>query len=176
MLICLIISSNIENLKANTHFLVSIGMNGPNVNKSYKWKLVNKLVKDKGNRFLFWLVCITHCEQGSGKVWNKGNNGRQTFYWHVFLLQVLISEEERYKEMENIRDITADYILKYCSTQWLYIGKVSWAGDGNEKWKTSRSTLWLFWEHEKDSRTKIELVTVSVPNSLRKHWTMSCCY
>ena len=52
-----------ENLKVNTDFLVGISMDWPNVNKSFKRKLVNKLAKDKGNSFLSWLVCITHCEQ-----------------------------------------------------------------------------------------------------------------
>ena len=26
--------------------------------------------------------------------------------------------------MESLTDVTAEYLLKYCSTRWLYIGKV----------------------------------------------------
>ena len=26
--------------------------------------------------------------------------------------------------MENLTDVTAEYLLKFCSTRWLYIGKV----------------------------------------------------
>ena len=36
-----------ENFKVNTDFLVSIGMDGPNVNKSFEWKLKKKLEKDR---------------------------------------------------------------------------------------------------------------------------------
>ena len=44
------------------------------------------------------------------------------------------------------------------------------------KWKTSRSTFWLFCQHKKDSWTKMELVTPCITKGLRKHWTMTCCY
>ena len=46
-----------ENFKVNTDFLVSIGMDGPNVNKSFERKLVKKLEKDKGIVFSL-LACV----------------------------------------------------------------------------------------------------------------------
>ena len=41
-----------ENFKVNTDFLVSIGMDRPNINKSFERKLEKKLEKDKENSFL----------------------------------------------------------------------------------------------------------------------------
>ena len=46
--------------------------------------------------------------------------------------------KEDYKEMENLTDVTAEYLLKYCSTRWLYIGKVVGI---MEQMETSRSTF-----------------------------------
>ena len=53
-----------------------------------------------------------------------------------FFFKYSSARREDYKEMENLTDVTAEYLLKYCSTCWLYIGKVVvqiWS-----KWKTSR--------------------------------------
>ena len=62
-----------ENFKMKTDFLVSIGMDGPNVNKSFERKLVKKLEKDKGNSFLSLLARV-HYKLWTivlGKVWNN---------------------------------------------------------------------------------------------------------
>ena len=49
-----------ENFNVNTDFLVSIGKDGPNVNKSFERKLVKNLEKDKGNSFLPLASCALH--------------------------------------------------------------------------------------------------------------------
>ena len=49
-----------DNFKVNTDFLVGIGVDGPNVNKSFERKLVIKLEKDKGNSFLSLRSCALH--------------------------------------------------------------------------------------------------------------------
>ena len=49
-----------DNFKVNTDFLVGIGVDGPNVNKSFERKLVIKLKKDKGNSFLSLRSCALH--------------------------------------------------------------------------------------------------------------------
>ena len=46
-------------------------------------------------------------------------------FWLTYIsLQILISEKGRLQRDGNLTDVTAEYLLKYCSTCWLYIGKV----------------------------------------------------
>ena len=42
----------VKQLKLNTDLLLAIGMDGPNINKSFQKKLCEKLEKEKGNRFI----------------------------------------------------------------------------------------------------------------------------
>ena len=42
---------------------------------------------------------------------------------HLFF-KLSSARREDFKEMETITDATAQYLLKYCSTRWLCIGKV----------------------------------------------------
>ena len=41
-----------------------------------------------------------------------------------FFFKYSSARREDYKEMKNLTDITAEYLLKYCSIRQLYIGKV----------------------------------------------------
>ena len=50
-----------ENLKLDTNFHIGLGMDGPNVNKSFEKLLVNKLESEKGCSFLSKLgYCVLH--------------------------------------------------------------------------------------------------------------------
>ena len=117
-----------ENLKVNTDFLFSIGMDGPNVNKSFERKLVNKLAKDKGNSFLSLGSCALHTvnndfEEGLKQL-KETLDVEQLLIDVYFFFKYSSTRREDYKEMENLTNVTAEYLLKYCSTRWLYIGKV----------------------------------------------------
>ena len=52
----------------------------------------------------------------------KGNTGGRTTF--DFFFKYSSARREDCKEMENLTDVTAEYLLKYCSTRWLCIGKV----------------------------------------------------
>ena len=72
-------------------------------------------------------MCITHCEQWFReglKQLKETLDVKQLLIDVYFFFKYSSARREDYKEMENLTDVTAEYLLKYCSTRWLYIGKV----------------------------------------------------
>ena len=64
-----------KDLKLDTDLLLSIGMDGPNVNKSFETTLIDKLEKEKGSSFVSLGSCGLHtANTGFGK-------GVQTLFW-----------------------------------------------------------------------------------------------
>ena len=73
-----------KDLKLDTDLLLSIEMDGPNVNKSFKTTLVDKLEKEKGSSFISLGSCVLHTvNNGFGK-------GVQTFKGVLEIEQFLI--------------------------------------------------------------------------------------
>ena len=93
---------------------------------------MKKLEKGKGNSFLSHGFCaFTYSEKWFWRRFEtiKGNTGSQQLLIDIyFFFKYSSVRREDYKEMENLTDVTAEYLLKYwyCSTRWLYIGKVVW--------------------------------------------------
>ena len=117
-----------DNFKVNTDFLVSIGVDGSNLNKSFERKFVIKLEKDKGNSFLSLGSCALHSVNngfGEGlKQLKETLDVKQLLIDIYFFFKYSLARREDCKEMEHLTDVTAEYLLNYCSTCWLYIGKV----------------------------------------------------
>ena len=107
---------------------MGLRMDGPNVNKAFKRKLVNKLESEKGNSFLSLVSCVLHTVNngfGKGMKEIKEYMDIEQFLFDVFFFfKYSAARREDYKGMESLTDVTAEYLLKYCSTRWLYIGKV----------------------------------------------------
>ena len=104
-------------------------MDGSNINKSFQRKLVKKLEKDKGNSFFTLGSCVLHTVNngfGEGlKQLKEKLDVEQLLIDVYFFFKYSSARREDYKEMENLIDVTAEYLLKYCWTRWLYIGKVA---------------------------------------------------
>ena len=118
-----------ENLKLDTNFHIGLGMDGPNVNKSFEKLLVNKLESEKGCSFLSKLgYCVLHIvNNGFGvgiKALKEVMDIEQLLIDLHFFFKYPAKRKEEYKEMEKFTDVAAEYLLKPCTTRWLYIGKV----------------------------------------------------
>ena len=117
-----------DNFKVNTDYLVIIGMDGPNVNKSFEQKLVKKLEKDKGNSFVSLALCALHTMNngfGEGlKQLKETLNIKQLLIYVYFFFKYSSARREDYKEMGNLTDVTAEYLLKYCLTHCCTLAKL----------------------------------------------------
>ena len=118
-----------KSLKLNTNFLVGLGMDGPSVNKLFETELVKKLEKEKGNSFLSQIgFCVLHTVNnsfGEGlKQLKETINIEQLLIDLFFFFKYSAKRREEYRGMEQFTEVTAEYLLKYSSTRWLYIGKV----------------------------------------------------
>ena len=117
-----------KTLNLDTDFLFSIGMDGPSVNKSFEKKLINELELSKGNSFLSLGSCpLQTVNNGFGEGMKKMKvivDIEQFLIDVHFLFKLSSARREDFKEMEIITDVTAQYLLKYCSTRWLCISKV----------------------------------------------------
>ena len=117
-----------DNFKVNTDYLVIIGMDGPNVNKSFEQKLVEKLEKDKGNSFVSLALCALHTMNngfGEGlKQLKETLNIKQLLIYVYFFFKYSSARREDYKEMGNLTDVTAEYLLKYCLTRCCTLAKL----------------------------------------------------
>ena len=123
-LICLIISSNLWRILRWTQTSWSVlAWMGPTSTNPLNENL-RKNWRKTGNSFLSWLLWITYCEQWFLGMFEtiKGNTGGRTTF--DFFFKYSSARREDCKEMENLTDITAEYLLKYCLTCWLCIGKV----------------------------------------------------
>ena len=117
----------IKDLNLNTDLLLSIGMDDPNVNKSFETSLIAKLEGEKGNSLIPIISCPLHIvNNGFGASMKKikvMNIGQFLIDVH-FNFKLSSAWWEDYKEVQELTDVTAEYLLKYCSTRWLHIGDI----------------------------------------------------
>ena len=97
------------------------------MNKSFEKKLINELELSTGNSFLSLGSCPLHTvNNGFGEGMKKPEvivDIEQFLIDVHFFFKLSSARREDFKEMETITDVTAQYLLKYCSTLWLCIGK-----------------------------------------------------
>ena len=114
----------IKDLNLNTDLLLSIGMDGPNVNKSFETSLIAKLEEEKGNSLIPIGSCPLHIVNngfGAGMKRMKEVMNIEQFLIDVhFFFKLSSARWEDYKEVQELTDETAEYLPKYCSTRWLH--------------------------------------------------------
>lgn len=114
----------------DTDYLLALGMDGPNVNKSFERKLRKDLKASHNVSFLDLGTCplhITNNSFGEGMkiVRQHPDLNIETFFNDIyFFFKLSSARREDFKDIESITDVTAQFMLKYSSTRWLYIGKV----------------------------------------------------
>ena len=104
-------------------------MDGPQVDKAFEEALIEKLEKEKGNSFLAKIgFCVLHTVNNSFgeflKPLKETADVEQLLIDLYFFFKHSAKPREEYKGMEEFIEVTAEYLLKYSSTRWLYIGKV----------------------------------------------------
>ena len=114
-------------LNLDTSYLLSIGMDGPNVNLSFERKLQEELQVSKGNSFLSIGSCVLHTVNnsfGEGMMIIKSIIDIEQFLCDVhFFFKLSSARREDYRKIEDVTDVAGEFALKYSSTRWLYIGK-----------------------------------------------------
>ena len=118
----------IKDLNLDTDLLLGIGMDGPYVNKSFEASLIAKLEEEKGNSLIPIGSCPLHVVNngfGAGMKRIKEVMDIEQFLIDVhFFFKLSAARREDYKEVQELTDVTAEFLLKYCSTRWLHIGHV----------------------------------------------------
>ena len=114
-------------LKLDTNYLLSIGMDGPYVNLSFERKLREELQVSKGNNFLSIGSCVLHTVNnsfGEGMKIIKLIIDIEQFLCDVhFFFKLSAARREDYREIEAVTNVAGEFAVKYSSTRWLYIGK-----------------------------------------------------
>jgi len=118
----------IQKLGLDVSYLLSIGMDGPNVNKCFENKLRNDLEESHKTKMLDLGTCALHAAN------NAFNEGLKVFRTHVNLDQFAIdlhfffkysaARREDLKHMSDLTETTTQYVLKHCQTRWLSLDKV----------------------------------------------------
>ena len=119
-----------KDFELDTDYCLALGMDGPNVNKSFERKLRKDLKSNFNVSMLDLGTCPLHIvnnSYGAGiEVLRQSGVNIETFFNDVyFFFKLSSARREDYKEMETITDVTAQFMMKYSSTRWLYIGKVA---------------------------------------------------
>ena len=110
-------------------------MNGPSVNKSFEKKLIGCLEKDYQTTFLNLGSCtfyIVHNAFRKGITELSIDIDQFAFDLHFFSEHSSVRRED-YKNMQEVTDVDAWYVLKHRSARWCTIIKVI-VGIG-EQWK-----------------------------------------
>ena len=117
----------IKDLNLDTNLFMGIGMDGPNVNKKFERDLMKKLDSEKGNSIIPIGNCPLHTVNnafGEGMKIIKAVLDIEQFLIDLhFFFKLSSARREDYKEIEDLTDVTTEFMLRYCSTRWLYIGK-----------------------------------------------------
>ena len=118
----------IEKLGLKTYFLLTLGMDGPSVNKSFAEKLKISLNDEDSTSFIDIGSCSLHI----------ANNGYSVGLKHLkdsvdldqfaidlhFFFKLSSARREDYKDISSITEVTSQFVLKHCQTRWLSLDRV----------------------------------------------------
>lgn len=117
----------INRLGLKTFFLLSLGMDGPSVNKSFSEKLKAAL-KASNTTFIDVGSCSLHSANNAFseglKLLNVCINLDQVAIDLHFFFKLSAARREDYKEVSSITEVTSHFVLKHCQTRWLSLDRV----------------------------------------------------
>ena len=108
-------------LGLNPKYLLHVGMEGPNMNKSFQKKLLTDLQEKHDTTFLNIGSCSLHVAHNSfRKGLKKLSFDFEEFIHDLnFFLKHSSARREDYKSMEEITEVTTWFMLQYVNSRWL---------------------------------------------------------
>lgn len=118
----------VRDLGLDLNLLLALGIDGPNVNKSFRAKLAKELEKRDATQFLDVGTCSIHIAnngflEGIKCLKSVVNIDQFAIDLHFFF-KLSAARREDYREICELTDVTAHYVLKHCQTRWLSLDKV----------------------------------------------------
>ena len=108
-------------LGLDLNLLQALGIDGPNVNKSFKSKLAEELQKRGATHFLDDGTCSIHIANNAfleGIKYLKDNvNVDQCAIDLDFFFKLSAARREDYRGVSELTDVTTHYVIKYCQTR-----------------------------------------------------------
>ena len=118
----------VEKLSLKPAFLQSLGMDGPNFDKLFEKKLRAELKEKFGIELLDLGTCSLH---SANNAFNKGLKVLKTtvdldeFAINLhFFFKYSSARREDYKNLEELTDLTSEFVIKHCQTRWISLDKV----------------------------------------------------
>ena len=114
----------IRKLGLKTPYLLSLGMDGPNVNKSFAEKLsveLNTSYIDVGSCSLH--ACNNAFAEALKTLKETINLDQIAIDLHVFFKHSAARRED-YVSVSSITDVTSQFVLKHCQSRWLSLDRV----------------------------------------------------
>ena len=117
-----------RNLELDVNLLLALGIDGPNVNKSFRAKLAKELEKRNNTSFLNVGTCSIHIAnngflEGLKFLKDVVNFDQFAIDLH-FLFKLSAARRADFQGVSDLTDITTQFVLKHCQTRWLSLDKV----------------------------------------------------
>ena len=115
----------VRDLGLDFNLLLALGINGPNVNKSFKSKLAEELQKRSATHG-YWYMYYSHSKQTfEGIKCLKGYVNVDQFAIDLhFFFKLSATRREDYRGVSKLTDVTTHYVIKHCQNCWLSLDKV----------------------------------------------------
>ena len=118
----------VSDLGLDFNLLLALGIDSPNINKSFKSKLAEELQKRGAIHFLDVGTCSIHIANNGfleGIKCLKDNINVDQFAIDLhFFFKLSAARREDYRSVSELTDVTTHYIIKHCQTRWLILDKV----------------------------------------------------
>ena len=110
------------------NLLLALGIDGPNVNKSFKPKLAEELQKIGVTHFLDVGTCSIHIANNAfleGIKCLKDNVNVDQFVIDLhFFFRLFAARRKGYGGVSELADVTTHYVIKHSQTRWVSLDKV----------------------------------------------------
>ena len=110
------------------NLLLALGIDGPNVNKSFKPKLAEELQKRGVTHFLDVGTCSIHIANNAfleGIECLKDNVNVDQFVIDLhFFFKLFAARRKGYGGVSELADVTTHYVIKHSQTRWVSLDKV----------------------------------------------------
>ena len=109
-----------RDLGLDLNLLLALGIDGPNVNKSFRSKLAKELQKRGAAHFLEVVTCSIHIASNTFlegiKCLKDSVNVDQFAIDLHFFVKLSVMRREDYRGVSKLTDVTMHYVIRHCQT------------------------------------------------------------